>query len=207
MPRRNRADSRSVEPNKAVFLDRDGTIIEDLGYLDDPGKILFIPGAREAMRALQEAGFLLVLITNQSGVARGYFSEDLCRKIDERLREVLSRTGVNLDGSYYCPHLPGAVATEYDMKCGCRKPAPGLFEKAARELHIDFSKSWAVGDMLRDLAPAKQLGAKTILVLTGKGGTQLKDENCARTADFVVDDIAGAADAILRGRGNADLLS
>jgi len=183
---------------KAVFLDRDGTIIADKDYLDSADKIEFIPGAASALKRLHQSGFLIVVISNQSGVARGFFSESRCREINDTLEEILSGQGVPLSGGiYYCPHLPGAKVPEYDKKCECRKPAPGLFLKAAGEHSIDFKKSWAVGDSLRDLEPAANLGAATILVLTGKGRSQASEENAARWVGHIAEDLSGAADIIL----------
>lgn len=187
--------------HKAVFLDRDGTIIKDLDYLDDPERIELLPGAAEALCSLKDAGFLLVVITNQSGIARGFFDESKYLAVDRRFREILARQGVTLDATYYCPHLPGAAVAQYDRECDCRKPAPGLFEKAASELRIDFARSWALGDSLRDLEPAKNLGAKTILVLTGKGWQQSQDSRCEKVADFTVSDLAEAARLILGRSG------
>jgi D-glycero-D-manno-heptose 1,7-bisphosphate phosphatase len=189
----------SVQPRKAVFLDRDGTVIRDLDYLGDPDKIEFLPGAVEALRSLHAQGYLLVVITNQSGVARGFFDEAACQEVGRRFKETLDAAGVPIAASYYCPHLPGAPVQEYDRVCDCRKPSKGLFEKAARELRIDFSSSWAVGDMLRDLEPAKNLGARTILVLTGKGREQAAEPQAAAIADFTATDLADAARIILSG--------
>ncbi len=192
-PRNATGDSPAV----AVFLDRDGTIIEDLNYLKDPDRVLLLPGAVEALRLLQNAGYLLVVITNQSGVARGFFDEAACRAVDRRFQQMLAAEGVTVSASYYCPHLPGAAVAEYDVECECRKPAPGLFEKAAREFGVDCSRSWAVGDSLRDIIPAKELGARTVLVLTGKGTREAADDRCRGAADFVAENLAEATKVIL----------
>lgn len=187
----------SAQSRRAVFLDRDGTIIRDTGYLGDLDGIEFLPGAVEAMRSLHDAGYLLVVITNQSGVARGLFDEDRCRAVSERFVSLLAEEGVPVAASFYCPHLPGAAVPEYDKVCDCRKPGRGLFEKAAEELHVDFNSSWAAGDSLRDLEPAKKLGAKTILVLTGKGSKQAGQDGALEIADVICDDLVGAAREIL----------
>lgn len=178
---------------RAVFLDRDGTIIEDLEYLSDAEKIRFLPGAAEALRALHKAGFLLVVITNQSGIARGLLDEKTCRAIIDRFTELLAAEDVPIAAVHYCPHLPGAAVAQYDRQCDCRKPRPGLFRKAGEELAIDFERSWAIGDSLRDLQPARELGASTILVLTGKGAKQALLPEAASAADRIVADIREAA--------------
>jgi D-glycero-D-manno-heptose 1,7-bisphosphate phosphatase len=191
----------TIKSARAVFLDRDGTIIRDLEYLSDPDRIELLPGADEALRKLHEAGFLLVVITNQSGVARGFFDEATCWAINEKFVEILANMNVPVEEVYYCPHLPGAVVPEYDVRCDCRKPGTGLFTKAIEEHDIDISRSWAVGDSLRDLQPAGELGASTILVLTGKGGLEVSLPQAQSVADRVVADISEAAEVIL---GSAD---
>lgn len=186
---------------RAVFLDRDGTIIRDLEYLSDPDRIELLPGAAEALLKLHEAGFLIVVITNQSGVARGFFDEATCRAVNERFVEILAARDVPVTGVYYCPHLPGAVIPEYDVQCGCRKPGTDLFSRAVEELDIDISSSWAVGDSLRDLLPAKKLGASTILVLTGKGQEQVSLPEAQSAADRIAADISEAAEVISGSTG------
>ena len=187
--------------NKAVFLDRDGTVITDLEYLGDPDKIEFLPGSVDALSSLQKNGYLLVVITNQSGVARGFFDEATCRAVNDRFSQLLSDENIILSGIYYCPHLPGATVKEYDRVCDCRKPAKGLFLKAAQELSIDFKSSWAVGDSLRDLKPAKELGARTVLVLTGKGPEQAGHADATSTADVTAPTLSEAARIILESPG------
>jgi D-glycero-D-manno-heptose 1,7-bisphosphate phosphatase len=187
----------TTESARAVFLDRDGTIIRDLEYLGDPAEMEFLPGAPEALRTLHEAGFLLVVITNQSGVARGLFDEAACREVNDRFVEVLAGQGVPVTAVYYCPHLPGAAVPEYDMECECRKPGTALFRQAAEEFDIDFARSWAVGDSLRDLQPAKKLGARTVLVLTGKGAGQASLPEARSAADRTAADIREAAEIII----------
>jgi D-glycero-D-manno-heptose 1,7-bisphosphate phosphatase len=185
--------SRSV---KAILLDRDGTIIEDLGYLADPGQIHVLPRAVEGLRLLDSAGYILVVITNQSGVARGCFDESTCKAVNEHFREILAGQGVPIAATYFCPHLPGAKVKEYDQVCECRKPGKGLFEQAARQFDIDFARSWAIGDSIRDLEPAKELGARTVLVLTGKGREQARDSRTDSIADIIAADLAEAARVI-----------
>lgn len=146
----------------AVFLDRDGTILNERGYLSDPDRMRFYPGAFEAMRRLQRAGYRLVVVTNQSGVGRGYFSLERLREINRRFSAACRRRGVRIDGIYFCPHLP-------DAGCACRKPRPALPRRAARDLRLDLRRSWVVGDQARDVELARNVGARGVLVLTGAG--------------------------------------
>ncbi len=157
----------------AAFLDRDGTIIDDLGYLGDPDRIQFIAGAIDAMRALRQAGYRLVLITNQAGVARGLLTEEDVRRVNGRLQELLTQAGVPLDGIYYCPHHPEVGPPEYRRECGCRKPGPGMVEQAQRELGVDPTRSVIIGDHVSDAGVARNFpGMRSIMVLTGHGAGQ-----------------------------------
>lgn len=146
----------------AVFFDRDGTLIDERGYLGDPSKIRFYPSAVPALRRLSKAGYRVVIVSNQSGVARGYFSLAEMKAVHARFIELLRKDGVRLDGAYFCPHAP-------DGGCRCRKPRPGMPRQAARELGIDLRRSFVVGDQLRDIAMARAVGARGVLVLTGGG--------------------------------------
>jgi histidinol-phosphate phosphatase family protein len=141
---------------KAVFLDRDGTIIEDTGYISDPELVQFLPGAAEALQRLQSAGYLLVIVSNQSGIGRGWITEDQYRQVQHRLLEELQKQNVLITRSYYCPHAP-------ETGCLCRKPGPGLLEQAARELQIDLSRSWMVGDRTSDIEAGHAAGCRTVL--------------------------------------------
>jgi D-glycero-D-manno-heptose 1,7-bisphosphate phosphatase len=147
-----------------VFLDRDGTLIEDLHYLRDPAAVQLLPGVAPALRLLNDAGIVAVVATNQSGIARGKLSEAEYHATERRLDELLAAEGVRLDAHYHCPHLP-----EITGPCDCRKPGPGLYREAARDLDIDLASSWWVGDRLRDLAAARLFGGKAALLLTGSG--------------------------------------
>lgn len=150
--------------HKAVFLDRDGTIIEDPGYLSRPEQVRFLPGAIEGLKKMQEAGYLLVIITNQSGIARGYFTEDELRMIHEYLTEQLEKQGVTLSGIYYCPHHPKEGYPPYVKKCRCRKPGSVLLERAADELSIELAASWMIGDKTSDILAGKRAGCRTVLI-------------------------------------------
>lgn len=136
--------------NKAVFLDRDGTINIDKGYLYKISDFEFLPGAVEGLRMLQDAGYLLIIITNQSGIGRGYYTEEDFMRLNDYMKEELKKSGVNISGVYYCPHLPDAEVERYRKICNCRKPATGLFERAVKDFDIDLSLSYAIGDKERD---------------------------------------------------------
>ena len=176
----------------AAFLDRDGTILVEKNYLADPASVELIPGAAAALRRLHEAGFALVVVTNQSGIARGLYSEREYRLVDARMRELLRAEGVEIDASYHCPHHP-----DFTAECDCRKPAPGLFQRAIRDMVLDPARSWLIGDRLRDLEAAAGLRARAILVGTGYGEAEA-DEAAARGM-AVAEDLGAAVEEILAG--------
>ena len=154
-------------PHRAVFLDRDGTLNEEVGYVNHLDRFILLPRVGEAIRLLNRHGLKTVVITNQSGVARGYFTESLIHRVHERMEDLLRREGAHLDGIYYCPHHPEVGKPPYRQKCRCRKPDTGLVDKAAKDLDIDCSKSYGIGDRGMDLEFAHRMGANGILVLTG----------------------------------------
>jgi D-glycero-D-manno-heptose 1,7-bisphosphate phosphatase len=158
----------------AVFLDRDGTLVDEVGYASRPEDIRLLPGAGEAVAALRSAGFLVVLLTNQSGVARGYFTEDDLHAMHCKLEKDLAKAGGALDGIYYCPHHPEGADGPYSVECRCRKPAAGMLTQAAVDLGIDTSRSYAVGDSVRDLFPGFSPLRGRVLVLTGNGRDALE---------------------------------
>lgn len=153
----------------AVFLDRDGTLIEEVNYLDSLDQFQLYPWTVEALQLLARAGFKLVVITNQAGVARGYFDEPFVRMTHDHLQRLLEQEGVVLDGIYYCPHHAEGVVPEYAIVCECRKPKPGLMLKAARDLDLDLARSYVVGDRWSDVQLARAAGAKGLLVRSGYG--------------------------------------
>jgi len=159
----------------AVFLDRDGTINEEVGYLDGIEKLRLIPGAAEGIRRINESGMKTVVITNQSGVARGLFDEGVVHQVNARLREMLRAEGALLDGLYFCPHHPTEGRGKYLRTCDCRKPSPGLLLQAAKELRLDLLRSFMIGDTLKDIETGTRAGAKGILVRTGLG-TEAEEE-------------------------------
>jgi D-glycero-D-manno-heptose 1,7-bisphosphate phosphatase len=164
----------------AVFVDRDGTLIEEVGYLDRLDRLRLFPYTTEALRILARAGFRLVIITNQAGVARGFFDEEFVQRANQYLVDRLADAGVTVDGVYYCPHHPDGTVERYRIACDCRKPNPGMLRAAERDLEIDLSRSWVVGDRWLDVALASNVGARGILVRTGYGETE-----AARPADGV----------------------
>jgi D-glycero-D-manno-heptose 1,7-bisphosphate phosphatase len=153
----------------AVFLDRDGTINEEVGYLDRPEKLRLIPGAAGAIRLLNAGGFRTVVVTNQSGIARGFFDEATVAAIHARLAELLRAEGASLDGFYFCPHHPTAGKGDYLRTCGCRKPEPGLLLRALEELRLAPQRSFMIGDTLKDIEAGTRAGVRGILVRTGYG--------------------------------------
>lgn len=150
--------------HRAIFLDRDGTLVHPRHYPSRPEHLRLYDGIGPELRALQRGGFHLVVITNQSGVARGYFTEAAVREMHEHLAGELALFGVRLDGIYYCPHHPDGVIPELSMRCDCRKPQPGMLLEAAADLAVDLGRSWFVGDILDDVEAGNRAGCRTILV-------------------------------------------
>ena len=175
----------------AVFLDRDGTIIQDPGFLHEPGKVKLLPGAAQAIKQLNQHGFLVITVSNQSGIARGLYTVADYAAVQRRLGELLAAHGARLDGAYFCPHHP-----RYTGPCECRKPGLKLFREAAQALDIDFTRSWWVGDRLTDVQPAAALGGKAILVATGEAN--LHQGQARAHGVTVVADLADAVAEIVR---------
>ena len=174
-------------PHPAVFLDRDGTLMEDTGYVADPAHVALLPGVVEALTRLKAAGFRLVIITNQSGIGRGYFTVQAYETVHARFVEL---AGAHLfDATYYCPDHP-------DIPSDRRKPAPGMLLEAAHDLDLDLPRSWMIGDREGDVLAGLAAGTRSILVLTGIGATAKGDR-----AHFIAKDLAQAADFIVRDSG------
>jgi len=150
---------------RAVFLDRDGTIIEDTGYPHERDKIKFLPRVSEAIRLLNQNGFRIIITTNQSGVARGYFTEETVQEINRYIQESLARQGAIIDKMYYCPHHVEGTIEEYRKECYCRKPNPGMIEEAIGEFDIDSRNSFVIGDKISDIEAGRRAGCKTILLV------------------------------------------
>jgi D-glycero-D-manno-heptose 1,7-bisphosphate phosphatase len=183
---------------RAVFLDRDGTIIEDVGFLRDLSQIDVLPWSAGAIRALNDAGFVVVVITNQSGVGRGYFDEAHVSATHASLDAALQAHGARVDGYYYCPHYPQGSDPRYGIECDCRKPAPGLLRRAAADLNIDLDRSWMVGDWWRDVQAGAAAGTRTILIRTGRSETHRPAPPDAPQPDAILINLKEAVDWILR---------
>ena len=158
----------------AVFLDRDGTINEQRGYINHISRFVLLPRTAEAVRLLNEHGFLEIIVTNQSGVARGYFPIELVNEVHEHLKELLRKEGAYVDGIFFCPHYHRGEVGEYTIECNCRKPRPGLIEKARKNLDIDMAGSYLIGDRVSDIELAKRCNLKGVLVKTGYGKGDLE---------------------------------
>jgi D-glycero-D-manno-heptose 1,7-bisphosphate phosphatase len=158
-----------VARRPAVFIDRDGTLTEEVGYVNHPDRLRLLPRSAAAVRRLNEAGIAAVVVTNQAGMARGYFSEEVMNAVNLRLVDELKRAGAHLDGLYVCPHHPTEGSAPFRVDCDCRKPKPGLLLRAAHDLDLDLGESSMVGDKPSDLAVAIPVGARSVLVLTGYG--------------------------------------
>jgi histidinol-phosphate phosphatase family protein len=188
-----------TERRAAVFLDRDGTINEEVDFVRTPDELRLIPGAAASIRRLNEAGLPACVISNQSGVARGFYTEADLAGIHEKLERDLAAGGGRLDRIYYCPHHPTKGLPPYDTLCECRKPAPGMLLRGSHELDIDLARSFVVGDRDVDIQVARAVGAKAVLVLTGYGrATREEIAGTDIVPDFVAADLAEAVTHILQ---------
>jgi D,D-heptose 1,7-bisphosphate phosphatase len=181
--------------NAAVFLDKDGTLVEDIPYNVDPNVIQLSGFSLEGLKGLQNAGYLLVIVTNQAGVALGYFMEEQLKPVEQKIKGLYQSFDIDIAGFYYCPHHPDGNVAAYTINCDCRKPNPGLIKKAALELNIDLQRSWMIGDILNDVEAGSRAGCKTILLDIGNETEWLKGEY--RTPDKSVKSINEAASYIL----------
>ena len=161
--------------NKAVFIDKDGTLIHDVPYNADPSLIRLQEGAAYGLRQLKDRGYLLILVSNQSGVAHGYFAEQALTGVREKLQQELNKDGVQLDGVFFCPHHPQGTVKKYAVRFECRKPKPGMLMEAARQFDIDLSRSWMIGDILHDVEAGNKAGCSTILIDNGNETEWLLD--------------------------------
>jgi D-glycero-D-manno-heptose 1,7-bisphosphate phosphatase len=185
----------------AVFLDRDGTMIEDVGYLDAIARVAFYPWTIDSIRAMNRAGLAVVVVTNQSGIARGIIDEALVEATHRHLSAALEAGGARVDGYYYCPHHPRGTVAPFDRECDCRKPARGLIDRAAADLGIDAARSFVVGDKWTDVQLGRAVGARAILVRTGGGAAEERRPLGGVSADVIVDNLAAAASWILSQPG------
>ncbi len=183
---------------RAVFLDRDGTLIEESGYLDRLERLVFFPFSVDAVRVLNRAGFAVVIITNQAGIARGIVKESFVGEAHQHIAARLATGGARIDGFYYCPHFPTGVVEQYRIACDCRKPQPGMLRQAAADLDLDLARSFVVGDRWHDLAAGHAVGARGVLVRTGIGAKDEAAPDSAVQPDAIVDNLMEAAAWILQ---------
>ncbi len=162
----------AASPARAVFLDRDGTVNQERDYLFRPEEFVFVPGAPAAIRLLKETGFLVVVVTNQSGIARGYYDEAAMHRLHRHMDGLLAREGAAVDAYYFCPHHPDGTVERYRTVCACRKPLPGMLLQAATEHRIDLFASFIIGDKLVDVEAGRAAGCRPVLVETGYGATE-----------------------------------
>lgn len=183
----------------AIFMDRDGTLSHEVGYVNHPGRFRLYPWTVDAVRAINRAGWLAIVVTNQAGVARGYFPESVFDAVRDRLLDSLEAGGAHLDGFYACLHHPTVGKPPYRLDCECRKPRPGLLRRAQAELPVDLGASWVVGDRHSDLQLAWSVGARGALVKTGYGLGELTylSPHWSRQADLVAENLLEAVESVL----------
>ncbi|MDP7163353.1 MAG: HAD family hydrolase [Phycisphaerae bacterium] len=184
--------------NRAVFLDRDHTLIEDPGYLSDPDAVKLLPGVELAIKSLHQAGYKIVVCTNQSAIARGILTEESLEKIHAEMRRQLADKGAHLDAIYYCPYHPEGTVDKYAMQSDLRKPKPGMLLKGAKEHDIDLSQSWMVGDSPRDIEAGHRAGCRTIRMRLGGEVSSAEGADEDVQADFTVRNLVDAARIVLR---------
>jgi D-glycero-D-manno-heptose 1,7-bisphosphate phosphatase len=189
------------KPRPAIFLDRDGTLSHEIGYVNHPSRFRLYPWSVDAVRTINRAGWLAVLVTNQAGVARGYFPEVVVHQVMGKLQEAMTAGGAHLDAAYVCMHHPTLGEPPYREDCDCRKPRPGLLRRAESELGADLSRSWVVGDRRSDLQVAWSVGARGALVKTGYGRGELEylAPGWDRAPDLVAANTLEAVERILGG--------
>lgn len=194
-----------MKKNTAIFLDRDGTINDEVGYLDSADKLRIIPAAFEAVRLINASSMKAVVITNQAGVAKGLFTEEFVREINGQIQSAFLAQGALINRFYFCPHHPTEGIDPYRLICDCRKPEPGLLLQAAVDLNIDLARSYVIGDRLRDIETAHRAGAKGVLVMTGYGQDLMQEAGPDRAnelnqPDYIAQDILEAVYWILKDR-------
>ena len=188
-----------MDKNRTVFLDRDGTICEEVGYIDSIEQMKLIPRSGEAVRLLNQSGFKVVVITNQAGVARGFLPESRLQQLHAELNRQLREKGAYVDAIYYCPHHPTEGTPPYLLECDCRKPATGLLHRAASDLGLDLPSSYMIGDHFSDVECGQRVGAETVLLLTGHGqDTLAKRETWMKPPSYIAADLYEAVQWVLR---------
>ena len=185
---------------RAVFMDRDGTISEEIGYVNHPSRYRVFPYSAEAVRLLNEAGWLAILVTNQAGVARGYFTEDLIDATHDVLKQEMARSGARLDAIYYCAHHPSVGEPPYRIDCDCRKPKPGLIMRAAADFPLDLAASWMIGDRYSDIELARNAGLRSAFVMSGYGRGEWEYQRSAwqHEPDMIAEDLLEAVRRIVQ---------
>lgn len=186
--------------HRAVFIDRDGTLIEEAGYLNSLERLVFFPFTVDAVRQLNRADFTIVVITNQAGIARGIVTEEFLAAAHAHMSERFAAAGARIDGYYHCPHHPDGIVESLRVRCECRKPQPGLLRRAAADLDIDLVRSYTIGDRWHDLEAGRAAGTATVLVRTGYGAAEEWTPRDGAPADAVADNLAAAAAWILSQR-------
>ncbi|MDQ6652599.1 MAG: HAD family hydrolase [Acidobacteriota bacterium] len=191
---------------QAVFIDRDGTISEEVGYINHQSRFRLFPYAAPAIKNLNENGWLAIVTTNQAGVARGYFSEEMVQTVHATMTKELESGGAKLDAIYYCAHHPSVGEPPYRVDCDCRKPKPGLISRAARDFHINLAESWMVGDRYSDIELARNAGVKSAFVMSGYGRGEWEHQRASWTQqpDLVAVNLLEAVEAIVSGEGGAN---
>ncbi|MBI4889277.1 MAG: HAD family hydrolase [Acidobacteria bacterium] len=191
------ANNPGANSQGAVFLDRDGVIIEDIGYLGDPALIRFIPGAPAAIRRLNERAVKVIVVTNQAGVARGYYPESAIAAVHRRISELLAAESAHVDAFFYCPHHPRHGLPPYRQECACRKPQPGMILQGAAQFGADLARSVLIGDKHSDILAAHNAGTRSILVMTGYGRAHWSNWSDPVKPDFIAEDLPSAVDLVI----------
>lgn len=181
---------------RAVFIDKDGTLIRNVPYNADPDKILLERGAVEGLRMLQERGYALIVVSNQAGIAHGYFREDEMQPVIAKVKQLLGEAGITLDGFYYCPHHPAGKIAQYARTCSCRKPLPGMLLQAAEELDIFLPESWMIGDILNDVEAGNRAGCRSVLL--NNGNETVWETNLHNEPAYIANDLREAAQFIVK---------
>ena len=185
---------------RAVFIDRDGTMVEEAGYLDRLDRLVFFPYAIDAVRLLKRAGYAVVIVTNQAGVGRGIIDEQFVHDTHDVIAERFAKGGAAVDAFYYCPHHPEATVPRYRVACDCRKPGAGMLRKAAADLDLELARSYAIGDKWSDVQAGLAAGARSMLVRTGYGRSVEASPPAGVGKAIVVDNLIAAVASILRDR-------